>query len=333
MQQRLPAVFLVALAATVGLISCEQSRSERPIVGVAVHGAREGFTAAFLATVEKRADGRVALAVMDGKGDRAAQLSQVGQLVGMGAKALIVAPAEDAAAAEVIAAAKAKGVPLVLVGSEPRIEDLRSWDRVFFVGAERSQAGSLQGEILAASWKSRPGGDANRDGRLGLAFVGSRFDPAAKGRSEDCLDALERAGVQADTVGRAEGRAAIATLVAGSGAAIEAVVAGDDASASWAADALESAARAKGTSPDRARVPIVALSLGAAAPPRDELDKGRFVGTIMGDPAVLGRSALDLAYALASGKDPAESGLSIADAKRVPVAYAKVIAPEGKASR
>lgn len=320
---------LLAIGLAAGTSSCAKPRPAKPLVGMAVQGARSGFTAAFLAAVEKRAEGRADLVVMDGGGDRNAQLAQVDKLIGMKARALVVAPSRAADAAGIIAAAKAKNVPLILIGSEPRIEDLRSWDKVFFVGDESSRAGSLQGEILAESWKTRPAVDRNGDDRMQVAFVDSGPDPDAKSRREACLAALERSGIQTDAAGEAEGWAAIAAFFADSGGRIEAVAAGDDESAAWAADALEAAGYSKGKN----RVPVASLSLAQASPPRDEIEKGRFAGTVMGDAQALGAATLDLAYALAFDRDPGQAGFEIVEGKRVAVPYAKILASELHVSR
>jgi len=322
--ERLATLALATLALAAGSVSCEGPSPSKPLVGLAVQGPRTGFTAAFLAAVEKRAEGKAELAVMFSKGDRTAQLAQVGKLIGMKASVLVAAPARAADAADIIAAAKAKNVPLVLIGSEPRIEDLRSWDKVFFVGDEASRAGALQGEILAGSWKARPSEDRDRDGRMRIAFVVPVADPDAKGREEACLDALERSGIKADSAGEAEGWAEIAAFFARSGGSIEAVAAGDDESAAWAADALDAAGYPGG----KARVPVAGLSLSEAAPPREELDKGRLAGTVMNDARTLGSTALDLAFALALERDPAQAGFDMADGKRATVLYEKVLAPE-----
>ncbi|HOX32902.1 MAG TPA: substrate-binding domain-containing protein [Spirochaetales bacterium] len=319
--RRLAAPLLATFLFSAAVYSCSESEAGKPLIGVALADAKSPFSTACLAAMERGAEGRALLAVMDGKGEGAAQLGQVDKLISRGAKTLVVAPPTAAEAAAVIARAKAANVPLVLLGEEPRIEELRSWDKLLFVGHAASRAGPALASVLAASWGSVPASDRDRNGRMRLAFAGLSSGSADEERNLDCLASLDGAGIEVDGLS-ARGAEAIAALASRPGSRVEAVAAADAASAAAAADALGPPAR--GLSP----VPVVAFLPGRPAPSLSELSGLRLAGAVAGDPAAVGSAALDAAYALAFGRDPAEAGFELIDGKSLILPYAEVRSPD-----
>lgn len=342
MNGRLPALLLLTLACACAGTSCRRAGPAKPLIGIAAQGAGGAFATACLAAAERGAEGRAELAVMDGKGDSAAQLAQLGLLIERKASSLIASAASGADAAGLIAAAKARNVPLVLMGEQPRIEDLRGWDKVLYVGHSGTQAAAAQGALLAAAWKASPAFDANRDGRMRLVFAGpwtagtarARGDaapgagtrkaapsPADKGagaqdpaeeRRQACIDALAAAGVKVEAV-EARGAAALAALVPGSGPRAEAVAADDPESAAAVVSLLETAGLMKG----RSRVPVVLIRTDAPGPAAGELEAAGLAGEVSGDPGAVGKTAVEAAYAFAFRRDVLDSGFAVADGKNV----------------
>jgi ABC-type sugar transport system substrate-binding protein len=309
MNRRLRACTFLSIAAAILALSCKRPAPAKPLIGVAAQGAGGAFASACLAAVEQGAEGRTELAVMDGRGERVEQLAQVDRLIERKAASLIAVAVSASDAAWIIAAAKAKNVPLVLVGEQPSIEDLRSWDKVLYVGHSAAEAGKAQGEILAAAWKFRPAADVNRDGRMRLVFTGSPSDESRQA----CLDALAAAGVAADLI-EARGASALAALAQPpAGARVEAVAAADPGSAKAAVAALEAVGRMKG----RERVPVIAMELGMPAPQLGELEAAGLAGAVTGNPAAVGAAAIDAAYALAFRRNPLDAGFTVADGKYV----------------
>jgi len=307
MNRRRPGTLFLSVAVAATALACGRGAPAKPLIGVSTQGAGAPFASACLAEVERGAESRAQLAVLDSAGDAEAQLGQVASLIKRKAKSLIAFTASEREAAGLIAAAKAKNVPLVLVGSQPRIEDLRSWDKVLFVGHQAAQAGALQGQLLGAAWRAAPGADADRNGAMRLAFVGPVGDEARS----SCLEALKAAGIKVEA------------LDAGSPARAEAVAAGDPGSAAEAIKVLAKGGR---------RAPVVALELGKAAPKPGELASAGLAGAVRADPAAIGSAAADLAYELAFRRKPADAGFALADGKNLYLPCASALAAAGKVS-
>ncbi len=320
MRQPSRAIAVLSAAAALLALSCARTAPAKPLIGVAAQGAGGAFASACLAEVERGAEGRAELAVMDGRGERAEQLAQIDRLIARKAASLIAAAVSASDAAWIIAAAKAENVPLVLIGEQPSIEDMRSWDKVLYVGHSEAQAGKALGETLAAAWTSRPAADANRDGRMRLVFTGSPSDESRQA----CLGALAAAGVVTDLVD-ARGSSALAALASTAARTrVEAVAAADPESAKAAVAALEAAGRMK----SRDRVPVIAMELGMPAPRPGELEAAGLAGAVTGDPAAVGAAAIDAAYALAFRRNPLDAGFTVVEGKYVIVPCAAALSAD-----
>ena len=66
----------------------------------------------------------------------------------------------------IIKMAKKENIPVIFFNREPVREDLMQWDRLYYVGGDAKQSGTMQGEIAAEVIRADPAVDRNADGKV-----------------------------------------------------------------------------------------------------------------------------------------------------------------------
>jgi methyl-galactoside transport system substrate-binding protein len=321
----------MALAALALILpACSDQGKARPRIGLAMRSFDDPASSALRRAAETDALDKAELSVIDGQNQASSQAMQVDALFQGKLAALAIDPPEGANLAPLIAKAKAKVTPVVFFGRRPEDAIMRSWDKLYFVGSRPADAGAAEAEILASYWKSAPAADKSRDGRLQYAVLDAERGLSEEAaRLEGFAKALGAAGVKAERLapaatpgkaGSAKERAA--ALLAKYGDKLEALVCGDAASALEAVEGLKAAGYFAG----KKYLPLVASREGELSPQAAEaISAGSLLGVACVDPAAQGRAVFRLSYALARRLDPVLSGLAVADAKYLWVAYRKAV--------
>jgi len=302
-------LLLVIAALLLFLPSCSQPAKTRPKIGIAMRSFDDPASVSIRRAIETASLDRAELTIIDGKNQQSTQDMQVASFFEHKLGAIAVDPVEGNSLASLIGKAKAQQTPIVFFDRRPPDEAMRSWDKLFFVGTRESDAGTAQGELLAAYWKAEPLADRNRDGRLQYAVLeGQAEGPGGEQLGEDCERALGSAGIKAQ---RLELDAAGLAKNAG---AIEALVCADPSSALSSIEALKALGFFKG----KKSLPIVVSGSGQPSPAiLQALASGSLLGAAYSDTNKQGQAVVELALALAKGLDPAKTGWRVSDAKYV----------------
>ena len=117
----------------------------------------------------------------DAKNDQSAQNNQVMELINAGCEILVVQPVMISGLDVLVNQVKTANIPLVLIDHQPEQSILDLYDKIAFIGADHTQAGSTQAQLLAALPK---GGDINEDGAVSVLMIRG---------PEDHIDATTRA--------------------------------------------------------------------------------------------------------------------------------------------
>jgi methyl-galactoside transport system substrate-binding protein len=319
----------ILVAAALIIASCSQAGKERPRMGLAMRSFDDPASIAIRRSIETAALDKAELAIIDGQNQQSAQDMQVDSFFQRKVASIAIDPVDGKALGPIIGKAKARRTPIVFFDRMPSEAAMRSWDKLFFVGTRGTEAGAALGEILAAFWKANPAAYRNNDDRAQYIFLAEDpSSPDALLLEGSCARALGAAGVKterlSDSGAVAAGtppREAAAALIAKFGERIEAVVCADPESTLGAIDAFKAAGYFKG----RRYMPIVGASSGELAPQAAEaLSSGVLLGAAVGDASSQGKAVFDLAYALATGRNPARAGWRITDAKYVWLPYRKL---------
>ena len=105
----------------------------------------------------------VSVTIRDAAGVQKNQNDQVEELIDEGCNILCVNLVDRADPSEIIDLARESEVPIIFFNREPVAEDLRQWEKLYYVGADAKQSGKLQGELAVEMIEENPQIDKNKD--------------------------------------------------------------------------------------------------------------------------------------------------------------------------
>ena len=297
-----------------------------PKMGVAIYKFDDTFMSYVRNAIETNAAGKATIEMVDSQNAQPTQNDQVDAFLSKKAKVIAINPVDRTAAAAIIDKAKAKKVPVVFFNREPLPEDMAKWDKVYYVGAKAEQSGTMQGQIVADYWKAHPEADTNGDGVIQYIMLkGEPGHQDAELRTEFSIKAIVAAGYKVEKLAedtaywdRPKAVEKMKAFFAKFGTRIEVVLCNNDDMALGAIEAL----RQEGFFTGGKYMPVVGVD--ATAPALQALEQGTLLGTVLNDAKNQGKATFDIAFALATGKDPASTGWTITDGKYVWVPYQMV---------
>jgi len=293
---------VIALALTavlaLSLVACGGSASSAPAssaagsvasttakggkVGVCIYKFDDNFMTLYREELDKYlSDMGYDVTVVDGKNDQATQTEQVNTFITQGVDCLVVNLVQASAAPTVIEAAKAADIPVVFINREPTAEDLASYEKACYVGADARQSGTFQGEIIAETENK---GDFNGNGTVDyIMIMGDPENVDAQYRTEFSIKALTDAGLKVNKLfeqrgdwDQAKGQELAATALTQYGDKIDVIFCNNDAMALGAAQAITAAGRTVGKD-------IYLVGVDALEEAKAMVDAGTMTGTVLND--------------------------------------------------
>jgi len=295
-------------------------------IGVAIYKFDDTFMSYVRNAILQNAQGKIDVNMVDSQNAQTVQNDQVDQFITKKVKAMAINPVDRQAAGVILDKAKAANIPVVFFNKEPLPEDLKKWDKVYYVGARAEESGTMQGEIAAEWWKAHPETDKNKDGVMQYIMLkGEPGHQDAELRTEYSIKAVTGAGIKVqllaeDTAMWDRPRAVekMDAFWARFGDQIEVVFCNNDDMALGAIESL----RKVGFFSNNRFLPVVGVD--ATPPALLALAEGTLLGTVLNDAQNQGKATFDLTYAFATGANPANAGWKITDGKYVWVPYQKV---------
>lgn len=299
-----------------------------PQVGVAIYKFDDTFMTGVRNAIADSAKGIAQADIVDSQNSQPTQNDKVDLFITKGVKALVVNPVDRTAAGVIIDKAMAKDIPVVFLNREPLPEDMKKWDKVYYVGAKAEESGTMSGQLIADYWKVNPEADKNKDGVLQYVMLkGEPGHQDAELRTKYSIQAIEDAGIKVEKLqedtgmwDRVKGQEKMAAFLAAHGDKIEAVFANNDDMALGAIEAL----KANGYFKDNKFIPVVGVD--ATAPALQALEEGTLLGTVLNDAKNQGKAAITLASVLAKGEKPTKEnvGYEITDNQYIWISYKKI---------
>ena len=293
--------------------------------GVAIYKFDDTFMTAVRNNISAAAEGKIKVDIVDSQNAQPTQNEQVDLFISKKMSVLAINSVDRTAASVMIDKAKAANIPMVFFNREPQPEDMKKWDKVYYVGAKAEESGTMQGTILATYWKAHPEADKNKDGKIQYIMLkGEPGHQDAELRTEFSIKAVTDAGIQVEKLAedtamwdRVKGQEKMAAFLGSQGDKIEAVLANNDDMALGAIEALKAAGYFTGDK----FMPVV--SVDATAPALEALKAKTLLGTVLNDAKNQGKATLMVAYALAQGQAPSKdnTGYDIVDNQYVWVPY------------
>lgn len=271
------------------------------------------------------------LDIVDSQNKQPTQNEQVDTFITKGVTALAINPVDRTAAAPLVEKAKAASLPIVFLNREPEADVMKSYDKVWYVGAKAEQSGTMSGEIIADYFKANKSADKNGDGKIQYVMLqGEPGHQDATLRTQYSVEAIKKAGFEpvklaADTAmwDKVKATDLMNTFISSQGLdKIEAVLANNDDMALGAIEALKAQGYNKG---DKTKyIPVVGVD--ATAPALAAMADGSMLGTVLNDGENQGKATVNIAVAAAQGKEITKDsvGYEITDGKYVWIPYVKV---------
>ena len=219
--------------------------------------------------------------------------------------------------------AENNNVPIIFFNRELVAEDLERWKDLYYVGADASESGTLEGELAADAFKENADMDKNSDGICQYVVLeGEAGHQDSIVRAEYSVNTMVEKGVETEKLGyaianwnRAQAQTKTAAMLTQFNGKIELIIANNDDMALGAIDALKASQIPKEEWPGV--VGIDGTDAGLDAVRNEEM-----LGTVYNDKEGQAQEMLNLAFAIAT--NGTKENIPLIDGKYVRTPYNKV---------
>ena len=303
-------------------------------IGVAVYQQDDTFITTVVQNMERmireeevKRDMKIHLSIVDGRSNQTVQLDQIDYFIEQGCDVLCVNIVDRTAAAVLIDKAKEAKVPLIFFNRQPVEEDMNRWEDVYYVGADGTQSGELQAQIVKDVWFEDPSAiDMNGDGKV--QYVMLEGEPSHQDtmlRTQHAINGLTSAGIKVEKQAsgtanwnRGQASTKMAQWINESETPIEVVFANNDDMALGAIDSYITA------EVDPSQYPII-IGVDAIPSALQAIEDGTLTGTVLNDSSGIASAMMTLILELSQGQDPAKV-IEVTDDHYVWLEYQKVTA-------
>jgi methyl-galactoside transport system substrate-binding protein len=284
----------------------EEKKSIR--IGVTLYRGDDSFINSLRGNLEEQAKVyerdtgiKVILEMVDAKGNQNTQNSQVDRFISLDYDAICVNMVDRSAASYVINKAMDADMPIIFFNREPVEEDMRRWEKLYYIGESAKESAFLQGNLLVDAYKNDPSVlDLNEDGKVSYVLLEGEYSHQdSLIRTEWSIQTLKDGGVPLEKITggianweRSQASAWMEQWLSEYPDEIELVISNNDDMALGAADALE---RAKSTRP------VKIVGIDGTPQGLEGVRSGRLFGTVQCDRAEYAKVIFDIAAAEAMG--------------------------------
>ncbi|WP_378954963.1 galactose ABC transporter substrate-binding protein [Pelosinus sp. sgz500959] len=300
---------------------------KKAVIGVIVGTFDDTWRTCVRNEIYKIAEGKIKVDIWNGNNSQTVENEKIDLMIQNKISSLAINLVDSTAAGEIIEKVKKNNLPVIFFNREPLLEELKKWDKAYYVGAKAEQSGTLQGQILVNYFKTHP----TANGVIRYAMLkGEPGHQDAELRTKYVIKAMEDAGFHVQKVAedtgmwdRIKGQEKMELFLSSHGDGIDCVIANNDDMALGAIDALKN----KGYFQNGKYIPVVGVD--ATTPALKALSEGTLLGTVLNDAVHQGRAIFNLANVFAEGKVPSNEniGYKITDGKYVWIDY-KIITKE-----
>lgn len=275
-------------------------------VGVAIYQFDDNFMTLYREELNKYltsgelGDGnKYEVTIVDGKNDQSTQTEQIKTFIAQKMDVLILNLVQTSSADVIINLVKEAGIPTVLINREPEAAHLALYDKLSYVGADASQSGTFQGEIILETANK---GDINGDGTISYVMIqGDPENVDAKLRTEYSVKALTDAGMKVEQLDmqrgdwkQERGQEIAATDLTRFGSKVEVIFCNNDGMALGAYQAIQSAGRTVGKD-------IYLVGVDALPECQEMVKAGTMTGTVLNDHVAQSHKAAEVMSKLVAG--------------------------------
>lgn len=257
------------------------------------------------AQFEQDTGARINLNILDCKESQAIQNDLVTRCISLDYDVLCVNLVDRTDAARIIDQAMNANIPVVFFNREPVQSDLKKWDKLYYVGADAQESAVLEASIIINAYRDDPTSiDKNQDGVIQYVILeGESRHQDTVIRTEVSVQTLKDSGMQLEKLdggianwSRNQAAALAEKYFNQYGGQIELMLCNNDDMALGVADTVERLGL------DFHNI----VGIDATPPGMEAVDAGKMLGTVSIGFEGQAQAIFDMAYALATGGDPAE---------------------------
>ncbi len=185
----------VAGSAAESAAESKAQTEKKPVIGVAIFDYSNNYVTYIRNSIKAIAGDKADVQMVDAQNDQTKQVEQIDLLLSKGVDALCVNAVDPKAASTIISKAKAADVPLIFFNRCPSADDMKSYDKCWYVGTTPADSGRMQAELAMAAFKADPSLDKNGDGVLQYVILkGTLGHPDAEARTQANEETFTKAG-------------------------------------------------------------------------------------------------------------------------------------------
>lgn len=274
-------------------------------VGVACYDQSDAFLDELLECFKVSCTKReITVTIRDAVGAQRMQNDQVRELIDEGCNVLCVNLADRTDPSEIIDMAREQDIPIIFFNREPVAEDLRQWDKLYYVGADAKQSGVMQGELAAdIIWKNKSI-DRNQDGKIQYVMLeGEIGHQDSIIRTEYVVNTLKEKGIELERLSygianwnRAQAQNRMSQMISQYGEEIELVLSNNDDMALGAIDAYEE------KNDENMQLPVF-FGIDGIVEGLEAVQNGTMAATVYNDKEGQAEAMAELAHSLITGKE------------------------------
>ena len=335
---------LYTLTFSLLLVSCYESR---PRAALLHYNGADPFIAAFVERIEANAAGRLSLEIFDAENVQVLQNEQMEEALREPPDVLIVNPVDRLSAYATVREARKLGIPVIFFNREPLRRDLSEWERSYYVGARAAQSARLQAQLVIELFGGDPRllNQHDRDGDNAIQTVilkGEQGHQDAEIRTSEVLEEFERSGFQVEVLttvlanwNQNQAYELMESAIAEHGDRMELILSNNDAMALGAIQRLRQVGLIRDTDGDGQVGPgdeqwLPVIGIDGIAPAVSEIESGYLYGTVQNDSLSMADAIVELAVALATGRPPEATDLSIEDQHYIWIDYRPFVLSESE---
>ena len=311
MKKRLALLLACGMAVSMLPVQAEEAKDEIN-VGVLIYKFDDTYISTVRAALEKyaeEADVTVNLNMQDAQGDQAKQNDQMDVLMAQDLDVVLINCVDTGSAQGLADRAVDAGVPAIFFNREPDASVLESCSGLF-VGTTASEAGVMQGDLLADMWEAHPEYDLNGDGVCQyLVFKGEPGNPEAEARTSYCVSQAEERGMTMENIqgepvvanwATDQAQSAMEAILAAHEGEIEAVFCNNDDMALGVISALNAAGYNTDAEAEN-WIPVIGVDATDAG--LEAIRSGKMAATVKQDGDAMGKALIEIAINAANGVD------------------------------
>ena len=310
--------FFILLLTGCGKKEVSIEEKETMKIGISVYNQYDTFISELLESLEQEAlemekkhNITILLDIQDAAGNQLTQNEQMERFLERGCDIVCINLVDRTDTTNIIERGKKADVPIIFFNRELVEEDLKRWDRLYYVGADAFESGILQGKILLETLKTDFDKiDRNQDGILQYVMLeGEAGHQDSIVRSMYSVQTITEAGYKIEKLGdeianwnRDQAKTKMTQWLEEHMGNIEVVFSNNDDMALGAVDALKEA----GYFGTAEKVPPVILGIDGTKEGIRAVENKEVLGTVVNDNKGQAKGILQLAYAITYNKTPEE---------------------------